>query len=416
MISYNRFILLLKKHLLDPLFLIQQGYDPLYSTQIVDFKKNYDGTEFGEGQLITQDFNGHVIWSHEEPLNETQLNHLLNINLYSKTHSSECKEWRDIINIPSCNKFYDVSFHVFANSEKSLLKNKWFKKFSNAAQIYDWYFFFHGFAALDWYRDFKLLPDPYKIKPTKVFISLNHLIQKKRNYRITLLSLLTEKRLLNHGLVSYPLLSPKLIKSELLDRHSLLSSDAKKHIAKYLKNAGPYILDKTDYNSASADICREMHMGIWNLVTETVFYDDKLHLTEKIFKPIVIKRPFILIGAPGNLEYLKSYGFKTFGQWIDESYDSELNQDIRIQKIINEVEKLCNLSWEQNLKIFNEMQEILDYNHNHFFTNFKNIIVNELVDNFEICTKRYNLHLSDRFRLPIEKIDFKKVKEELLIN
>mgnify|MGYP003342655425 CR=1 FL=1 len=49
--------------------------------------------------------------------------------------------------------------------------------------------------------------------------------------------------------------------------------------------------------SASADIPRGVD-ALWNIVTETVFYYDKLHLTEKIFKPIVHRRPFLLVAAP----------------------------------------------------------------------------------------------------------------------
>jgi hypothetical protein len=74
--------------------------------------------------------------------------------------------------------------------------------------------------------------------------------------------------------------------------------------------------------------------SLWNIVTETVFYDNKLHLTEKIFKPIVLKRPFVLVGAPGNLQYLKEYGFQTFDKWINEDYDNEIDPDIRIKKIV----------------------------------------------------------------------------------
>ena len=49
-----------------------------------------------------------------------------------------------------------------------------------------------------------------------------------------------------------------------------------------------------------------MSLGLFHIVTETIFYDNKLHFTEKVFKPIVARRPFFLVGAPGNLAYLKS--------------------------------------------------------------------------------------------------------------
>ena len=72
--------------------------------------------------------------------------------------------------------------------------------------------------------------------------------------------------------------------------------------------------------------------ALWNVVSETVFYHNKLHLTEKIFKPIVSKQPFMLLAAPGNLKYLKSYGFKTFDHLWSEDYDNEVHDEQRYEK------------------------------------------------------------------------------------
>jgi hypothetical protein len=60
------------------------------------------------------------------------------------------------------------------------------------------------------------------------------------------------------------------------------------------------------------------------------------------------------------------------------------------------------------------MQSILDFNHEHFFNNFRKIITEELVDNFEKCVRLYNFDLSERFKLPIENINFDHVKQLLL--
>ena len=133
--------------------------------------------------------------------------------------------------------------------------------------------------------------------------------------------------------------------------------------------------------SANIDI-NQLTRALWHIVTETVYFLPKLHLTEKIFKPIVAKRPFILVAAPGNLAYLKRYGFKTFDHWIDESYDNEQDHYIRIEKITAEIAKLCALEPIVLKQMHIEMQEILEYNFQHFYGDFKKIIVNELVDNF----------------------------------
>lgn len=413
MISYNKFTILLKQELLDPLFLIPQFYSPSFSTKIEDFVHNSYGA-YGD-EKRGNDFNGHVIWSHEEPLNKIDLENLSYKQFYNPLPLPECKEWHDIHMTPVHNMFYEINFNIFANSEISSLKNEWLKTFPRYARLYNWYFFFHGFVALDWFRDFKYLNNPYHYQLNKVFMCLNHLIENKRNYRLNLLAHLYEKNLTNYGLVSCPKLSKTLIKQELADPHSLLTIDSKFRILKnLLPNSDPLILDETNYNSASSDIPEYINYSIWSVVTETVFYDKKLHLTEKIFKPIVSKKPFILVGAYKNLEYLKSYGFKTFDRWIDESYDDEEDSDRRMEKIVAEIEKLCSLPFSELLDMYNKMQEILEYNHNHFYGKFKEIIIDELLHNFYACIKMYNNDLSERFRLPIENINFAKVKDVLL--
>lgn len=422
MISYHRFKIFLETHLLNPLFIIPQDYYPTYSTKIEGFNRNVDdGKNFYHGRKYSQDFNGNCIFWYEELLNSHDLDDLSNRTLMIDNLAPECREWYNC-EIPSHGPImYNVNIQLFANSEKSPLKKQWIK---NNPPTLDWYFFFHGFAALDWFRDFEYVQNVCDYPISKVFICLNHIIDNNRSYRLLLISLLKEHKLLNSAIISAPLLTQDLIKKETFSDITRLSKQGKMHIMQNLyPTASPIILkekihdtwDKnTVYNFASADIPDFFYHALWNIVTETNFYDEKLHLTEKIFKPIVIKRPFILVSSPGNLEYLKSYGFKTFDRWIDESYDCEPDHDIRLKLITNEIKKLCQMSDNDLIQMHQEMTDILEYNHHHFYNDFKKIIVNELVDNFEACTKIYNLSLSERFRLPTELVNFDRVKQMLL--
>ena len=83
------------------------------------------------------------------------------------------------------------------------------------------------------------------------------------------------------------------------------------------------------------------------------------------------------------MAYLKSYGFRTFDRWIDESYDQEADHYIRIEKITAEIARLCAMEPADLIIMHDEMKEVLEYNFNHFYNDFKGIIVDELVDNFE---------------------------------
>jgi hypothetical protein len=112
-----------------------------------------------------------------------------------------------------------------------------------------------------------------------------------------------------------------------------------------------------------------------------VFYYDKLHLTEKIFKPIVSKQPFMLLAAPGNLAYLKKYGFKTFESVIDETYDTIQDNDSRIEAVVDQLRWYCNLSPEEKTDIIRRLEPIIQHNFDHFYGEFRHIITRELLDN-----------------------------------
>ncbi len=408
MVSYHKFIKLLDELFLDPMNLISVGFDPHWSTDVKNIKVLHN--KYG---II---LNGTCIWWHEEPFNKIDFVNLINY---------EFESFNPMIINPHCYTILkpllagmiefpnDVNFMIFANSEKSQVKNNLLKE----SCYQDWYFFFHGFAALHWYQDYKYFKTS-NLTLSKVFICLNHVITNKRSYRLTLLAHLFKNNLVDKGHISAPLLNKQLIKKELSDSNSYLSVEAKKHILKNLyPHAHSMILDEcADYNLASADIIDDKFVeeSMWHIVNETVFYENKLHLTEKIFKPIVLKRPFILVAAPKNLQYLKSYGFKTFDKWIDESYDDIQDSDARLEKISIEINKLCQLSKEQLNDMYLEMQEILEYNFVHFYGQFKEVIVDELIENFQKCIFLNNKDKSDRFRLPQHNLDYVQIKKILM--
>ena len=71
----------------------------------------------------------------------------------------------------------------------------------------------------------------------------------------------------------------------------------------------------------------------FSIVTETIFYEDTVFLTEKTLKPIMYGHPFIILSTPNTLKYLQSKGYETFDDIFDESYDNELDHDKRFKKV-----------------------------------------------------------------------------------
>lgn len=90
------------------------------------------------------------------------------------------------------------------------------------------------------------------------------------------------------------------------------------------------------------------------------------HVTEKVFLCAISKKPFILLSHHKALAGFKSLGFKTFDPFIDESYDTIEDPEHRIKLILSEIDRLCNMSYEELEKQVSELKDILDYNYDHY--------------------------------------------------
>lgn len=90
----------------------------------------------------------------------------------------------------------------------------------------------------------------------------------------------------------------------------------------------------------------------------------KVFITEKIFKPIIARRPFIVAANANYLKTLKELGFKTFNKWWDESYDSDdLNLKESLEIINRNLIFINSKSETQLLGIYEDMKPILEHNY-----------------------------------------------------
>lgn len=152
------------------------------------------------------------------------------------------------------------------------------------------------------------------------------------------------------------------------------------------RDSFPLRLNITDERPNPVDIIPDdlqyFNNSMFSIVTETIFYKDdnspdSIFFSEKIYKPIILNHPFIILGRPGSLKKLREFGYKTFSPMIDELYDTIVDDKERLNAILVEIERLCNmeptswLSWQKSIK------EIVEYNKNRFFENKNhNITVN----------------------------------------
>jgi len=269
-------------------------------------------------------------------------------------------------------------FKLLLHSEKNSEDLKKYEK-NGFLGIYYWA---HAFIALDWYRfarhDIKL-KSLQKENFNNDFNIYCRAWDGSREYRLTFLSLLKKNNIDNLSNIFFNETCNNIHYSEYEPENKKwefkkTSIDNIRFCTfRNIDSSASATYNPDDYNDAAIDI-----------VLETVFDKRKIQLTEKLLRPIACGKPFILVAEHGSLEYIKSYGFKTFGNLIDENYDSITDPRKRLESITKTMNLISSLGQQEKNNLFLEMHKIADYNKNWFFSDdFFNIINSELKNNLE---------------------------------
>jgi len=262
---------------------------------------------------------------------------------------------------------------------------------------YGWrsyYYFWHGWAALDWYRGYDrtfLVKRAVTRNPTRTFMSPNRIIGGHRDHRVLFLYEVF-KRNLQHNHISAPRTCPV--------EHTDITHIASKYqdripdITQVLSTEElPITFTNEDTQKMSScwlDNFDAATDSMFYVPTETIYFGKRLHITEKTFKAIALEMPFILVAPAHSLEYLRSYGFKTFGDFIDESYDDEEDDLIRIQKVGQLLEDIDNLSYNEKQQLWEHCSRVATHNYNHFYNGaFEKILWEELTAMLEQIKQDY---------------------------
>jgi hypothetical protein len=286
---------------------------------------------------------------------------------------------------------------IFANSELDSADKDYVK--ARYPNFIDWYYFANALVSREW---FSAQQNNYAgwVEHKTTVLDCN-LISGFRQYRIYLMCKLFQKKFETHSYVSFNGKNwQDVLKNH--DHFNILS------LSKKETNCIPN--EKISYDNwgehhhltnglMQSRIPLDFYSKVnYITVSETLFIENKKHLTEKIFKPIAAGKPFILASGYQNLKYLKKYGFQTFDNLWNEDYDNILSPIKRINSIVGLMLDELNLGSHylkefkhkgnqipQKLKMFEQAHAIAIENRNHFWSNeFYNFLIKEAVENLKI--------------------------------
>jgi hypothetical protein len=267
--------------------------------------------------------------------------------------------------------------YILLHSEKNSVDVEQFS--ATAEPVYYWS---HAVISLDWFRfaqyDVRLSVAADK---KKTFLVYCRAWSGSREYRLKFLDLLVNNNLIDscrtsilHNDQDYDLESYQCANSQFQpsDINQLLAIEQNYCPASASADYDPVDITETDIS----------------VILETVV-DKKIHLTEKTLRPIACGHPFMLMAGPGALDYLRSYGFKTFSPWIDESYDCESDTVSRMKLIVKEMQRIENLDASAKKQMFEALSTIAQHNRQHFFSQqFSSTVEKELSANLNAAIDR----------------------------
>ena len=239
---------------------------------------------------------------------------------------------------------------------------------------YGWqphYYFYHGWACQDWYRGYDktfLIPRAQDRAPTRTFMSPNRIVAGRRDHRVLFLY-----NVFKHNLAHNHISAPRVCQYENQDISVIACKYS--HVYSDIET----IFDQAELPRLFAGEEHQQMTSCWlsnfaeaadSLVyvpTETVYFGNRLHITEKTFKAIALEMPFVLMATCGSLDYMRRYGFKTFSTVFDESYDEETDDIQRAERVIKLLKDLDSLSLKEKQQIHRACLPIVEHNYNHFY-------------------------------------------------
>lgn len=229
----------------------------------------------------------------------------------------------------------------------------------------------------------------------------NCLNRVPRRHRMSLYKRLHEQNLLDKGIVSFNEKRDVCLIGEELSKEQLDLLPIYWDFDHSFKHVNDWILQKVNkHQYEHIDNVKNPHVNDFNNIIENSFitvvpeteygvpesierewcdaepigYETYQNgfITEKTFRHIRDGHPLLLVASAYTLDMLRYLGFKTFSPWIDESYDTIVDPYARLDAVVAELKRICELTPEERKQIYKELIPILKHNQQHLF-NMKEI-------------------------------------------
>lgn len=212
---------------------------------------------------------------------------------------------------------------------------------------------------------------PINLSKTKKFIFASTKDYPVRRY---ILQTLINNNFADQGYVAYKCLVSSTTVDYFDNENLKIINDAGDSINNLLPIRG--FDDIPNYAAVPENIIANTYLSI---ITET-FFTSPILISEKIFNAMMYNHVFIYVGPVYGLAYLKSLGFKTFGNIINEDYDNIEDNAQRLYAVTTEINNFLNKSLSEIQELYEQNLDIINHN--------RNLVENTEINEFVVTAMR----------------------------
>lgn len=189
---------------------------------------------------------------------------------------------------------------------------------------------------------------------SKLYLNLNN---KSRYHRCLMIDQLYHNNLFEFGINSWNQQTTECPLNDILVNEDI-EFEFKYWEQKYM-NIDGYRIKEFGFKDEYTDMILEPNCFM-SLVGESSMYLP--FVTEKTFRPILLKHPFLCYGAKNQNQEITKYGFKLYDEIFDYEFDSKDNIEDRIFGIIKNLDNLKEKNYND---LYKKIESKLEYNKNH---------------------------------------------------
>ena len=103
----------------------------------------------------------------------------------------------------------------------------------------------------------------------------------------------------------------------------------------------------------------------YQVITETLYEQPGIFLSEKSYKPFLSCQPFVLCGQHHTVDVLRQQGYDVYDKWINHDYDAIIDNKKRMTVLRKEISRLNTISHKEWAKMMKEMLPTIKKNLKH---------------------------------------------------